>query len=227
MKPASAVLLFAFAINAYAIDYKGALQNARTVYHADGTYTESVQDTIIREQNEVTYSAQKVVIAKKKYALNDKGQPLHGNIYDGRGELKARAQFLYDSFDRLTEQRMMNLRGEVFQRIVFGYDMKGNPLSPKSETYNVAAPDMKAAPIDFTQQRETPQPLDRSQGGAVTAPQGNVPYLTEPMTTGPAPIKPDANGNYPQPQDEQSSGEKKKGFFGKLFGGGKKKEEKK
>jgi len=45
-----------------------------------------VQDVSLREQNEVTYNAQKVVIARKKYALNEKGQQLHGNIYDGRGE---------------------------------------------------------------------------------------------------------------------------------------------
>jgi hypothetical protein len=55
-----------------------------------------------------------------------------------------------------------------------------------------------------------------------------VPYLAEPATPGLAPIKPDANGNYPSTQPTaQPEGEKKRGFFGKLFGGGKKKEEKK
>ena len=227
MKLVFAAAFFASLVSASAIDYRGAAQSARTVYHTDGTYTESVQDVSLREQNEVTYSAQKVVIARKKYALNEKGQQLHGNIYDGRGELKARAQFFYDSFDRMTEQRMINLNGEVYQRIIFGYDAKGNPLPPKSETYDVKAPDMRAAPIDFTKNQEPPRTLDRSQGGP-TPQQGNVPYLAEPTTPGLAPIKPDANGNYPSTQPTaQPEGEKKKGFFGKLFGGGKKKEEKK
>jgi len=69
----------------------------------------------------------------------------------------------------MTEQRMINLSGEVYQRIIFGYDAKGNPLPPKSETYDVKAPDMRAAPIDFTKNQEPPRSLDRSQGSRCPA----------------------------------------------------------
>jgi len=223
-----AAFLLLFATTAMAKDGKSFTQNARTVYHADGTYTESVQDVTVREQREVTYSTQKVVIAKKVYLLDPKGQPLQGNIYDGKDQLKARVQFLYDEFGRMSEERMFNLQGEVFQSITFAYDNNGKALPPKSRTFNVRAPDMKPGVIDFTNPGDAPSKIDRNQGTAPGTPQqGNVPYLPETAgrsSSGMAPIRPDAKGNYTPSESE--SADKKKGFFGRLFGG-KKKDEKK
>lgn len=223
------VLLLSPALGAMAREVKKpSSANARTVYHANGTYTESVQDLSVREQNEWTYSEQKVLIARKKYLLNEQGLPLQGNIYDGRDELKARAQFLYDEFGRLAEQRMFNLQGEVFQTITFPFDSNGKALPPKSQTFNVSMPNMRTGVIDFTQQPQAPLPLDRTQGGAVnTMPsQGNVPYLPATGSENPlAPIRVDMNS---QNNGSAAQGEdgKKKGFFGRMFGS-KKKEEKK
>jgi hypothetical protein len=227
MKSLTAAALFIALIVSVASagERKTFTQNARTVYHADGSYTESVQDVTVREQREVTYSPkpQSTVIAKKVYLLDEKGQTLQGNIYDGKDQLKARAQFLYDDFGRLSEQRMFNLQGEVFQTITFRYDSNGKALPPKSQTFNVRAPDMKPGVLDFTRQGDSPNPIDRSQGSAPgTAAQGNVPYLPSDSL---APIRPDATGNYTPPA-EAETGDKKKGFFGRLFGG-KKKDEKK
>ena len=231
--PATIALIVLSIVSAMAKDNKGFSQNARTVIHADDTYTESVQDISAREQREVTYSPkpQSVVIAKKVYLLDEKGQPLQGNIYDGRDQLKARAQFLYDAFGRLSEQRMFNLQGEVFQSITFGYDTNGKALPPKSQTFNVKAPDMKPAALDFTRQGNAPGQLDRSQGDPSQAARGNVPYVQNvpgnvtPSTGGLAPIRPDANGNYTPTEPEQGA-KKKTGLLGRLFGG-KRKEEKK
>lgn len=194
---------------------------ARTVYHTDGTYTESVQDPFTREQRETTFNAQKVKIAERVYLLNERGVPVQGNVYDGRGQLKARVQILFDSFGRTSEQRMTNLQGEVYQRIMFEYDAKGNQLPPKSINYNVQAPDFKPAPIDLTGQGQTPNPLDRSQGDPNA--RGNVPTL--PAGAGqrgslpPAGIGP--NGAIPDPTT-QPPAEEKKGFFKRLFGKDKK-----
>ena len=231
--PVTAALLVVLStVAAMARDTRNFSQNARTVIHADESYTESVQDISAREQREVTYSPkpQSVVIAKKVYLLDEKGQPLQGNIYDGRDQLKARAQFLYDSFGRLSEQRMFNLQGEVYQTITFGYDSNGKALPPKSQTFNVKAPDMKPGTVDFTNQGRAPGQLDRSQGETNPAARGNVPYVQDlpgnvTPSTGLAPIRPDANGNYAPSEPEQGA-KKKTGLLGRLFGG-KKKDEKK
>lgn len=195
---------------------------ARTVYHTDGTYTESVQDPFTREQRETTFNSQKVKIAERIYLLNERGVPVQGNVYDGRGQLKARVQILFDSFGRTSEQRMTNLQGEVYQRILFEYDAKGKQMPPKSINYNVQAPDFKPASIDLTGQGQTPNPLDRSQGDPSS--RGNVPTL--PAGAGqrgslpPAGIGP--NGPIPDTSPQQPPAEEKKGFFGRLFGKDKK-----
>jgi hypothetical protein len=182
--------------------------NARTVYHGDGTYTESQQDLTTRTQKETTYNAQKVVVARKEYLLNTAGQPVHGNIYDGRGSLKARAQFLFDEFGRMSEQRMLNLSGEVYQQLTFSYDRTGKAQPPKVVNYNVSQPDMKPATIDFTQQQGSGQArgsLDRSQG--------NVPYLASDALPGAmGQATPSA-----APQQPVQPLEKKPGFFGRIF----------
>lgn len=186
---------------------------ARTAYHTDGTYTESIQDPFTREQRETTYSAQKVKLAERVYLLNERGQPVQGNVYDGRGQLKARVQVLFDSFGRTSEQRMMNLNGEVYQRIIFEYDAKGKALPAKSINYNVAQPDMKPAAIDLTGQGQLPNPLDRTQG-APTGQQGNVPMLPASGSTKlpPAGIGPGG----PMPDSTSPPAEEKKGLLGKI-----------
>lgn len=150
---------------------------ARTVYHANGTHTESIQDPITHEQREFTYDQHNVLISKKVYLLNERGLTVQGNVYDGRDVLKARASFLFDDFGRMIEQRMSNLQGEVYQSILFTYDGRGTPLPPKSRTYNVQAPDMKAAVIDFTNTGNAPPPMDRRDGNVPN--RGNVPRLPE------------------------------------------------
>ncbi len=231
LRAISAASVLLLAVPAWAQTNSPSNINARTVYHTDGTYTESVQDPFTREQREITFNAQKVKIAERVYLINEKGKPVQGNIYDGRGQLKARVQVLFDSFDRQTEQRMLNLQGEVYQRILFTYDNKGKALPAKSINYsNVKSPDIKPAPIDLTGQGRTPGALDRRQGGGTD--RGNVPTIPErgssrgslpPMGIGPGgamPGEPAAGATEQQPR---------KGFFGRIkgiFGGKEKKEEK-
>jgi hypothetical protein len=224
MKALPAIILALMpALTAVSRDTRSFGQSARTVIHADDSYTESVQDITAREQREVTYSPkpQSVVIAKKVYLLDDKGQPLQGNVYDGKGQLKARVQFLYDDFGRMSEERMYNLQGQVFQTITFGYDRNQKPLPPKSQTFNVASPNMSPATLDFTQQGQAPGALDRSQGDPSAQPRmGNVPYLPE---GGRSQVRPDTNGT----SSTQQPTEQKKGSLLKRLFGGKKKDEQK
>lgn len=212
--------LAAVASLAVAADGRKATSVAKSIYYPDKSHTEVVQDLALREQTETTYSPppSSVKISKKVYLLNEQGLPVQGNIYDGRDQLKARAQFFFDSFDRLSEQRMFNLQGEVFQRIVFSYDAKGRQLPPKSYSYNVKAPEIKAAPLDFTKPQGQAPRYDRSQGETFDTSQGNVPMLPEgAMGTGAggmAPIQIDANG---KDMNSKDSGKSKEGFFKRLF----------
>lgn len=216
MKVIALVLLAGLASAGSAAEGRKASKVVRSVYNiADGSHVECVQDLDLREQTEITFNTQGIKTARKVYLLNQQGLPTNGNIYDGKDQLKARAQFLFDSFDRLSEQRMFNLQGEVFQRIVFNYDSKGRQLPPKSVTYNVKAPDMKSAPIDFTHPRQQAPHYDRSQGELFTPGQGNVPMLPDgAMGKGSG-----ATGGttIPETTNQTQEAVKKEGFFKRLF----------
>ncbi len=125
----------------------------RTIYHKDKSRTESVNNPETREMTELTYSADNVLTVKKVFLMNDKGEPLQGNVYDGRGNLVARVQCLFDELGRRKEDRLMNLNGETFQQVLHEYGADGKALKPKVINLNTAsAPSLKPAAIDFTQQ---------------------------------------------------------------------------
>jgi hypothetical protein len=136
----------------------------RTIYHPDKSRTESLSNPETRELTETTYSPDNVVTVRKVFLLNEKGEPLQGNVYDGRGNLVARCQSIYDELGRRKEDRLVNLNGEVFQQVLHEYGADGKALKPKVINLNVATPSIKPAPIDFTQQpgAVAPTPVDAS-----------------------------------------------------------------
>ena len=166
---------------------------ARSIYHPDGTRTESVNNPDTRELTETTYDARGVVVSRHLYLLNEKGQVSQGNIYDGAGNLVARAQSYFDEFGRLKESRLFNLQGECFQQSVHEYTADGKAKKPKVINYNVRTPTMRPAVVDFT--GATPPP------GAAAPTAGTQVPATSP------------------PADEKP----KKSFLGRLFGGKKEK----
>lgn len=161
----------------------------RTIYHEDKSRTESVSDPSTREMVETTYTADNVQTVKKVFLLNPKGEPLQGNVYDGRGNLIARCQCLYDDFGRRKEDRLMNLNGETFQQVIHEYDESGKAKTPKVINLNVSAPSIKPQAIDFTQ--PTPNAADpASRFAPVKAsdtPTGNVAPVTPPADEKPKP----------------------------------------
>lgn len=128
----------------------------RTIYHPDQSRTESVSDPTTREMTETTYNASNVMTVKKVFLLNEKGEPLQGNVYDGRGNLVARCQCVYDDLGRRKEDRLMNVNGEVFQQVIHEYGADGKAKTPKVINLNAtAAPSIRPQSIDFTQQAGT------------------------------------------------------------------------
>jgi hypothetical protein len=128
----------------------------RTVYHPDNSRSETVRDMNVREMTETTYNPANAVISKKVFLLNEKGEPLQGNIYDGRGNLVARAQCYYDEFGRRREDRLTDLGGVVFQRILHEYDRNGKALPPKVVNLT-QSPTLRPEAIDFTRNGAVPQ----------------------------------------------------------------------
>lgn len=156
----------------------------RTIYHDDKSRTESVSDPYTREMVESTYTADNVLTVKKVFLLNEKGEPLQGNVYDGRGNLIARCQCLFDEMGRRKEDRLSNLNGEVFQQVIHEYETSGKAKTPKVINLNAgAAPSVKPQSIDFTQGTPAPGmgPASRFDPIAVpNMPVGNVAPVAPP-----------------------------------------------
>ncbi len=124
---------------------------ATTTLHTNGTRTDSVKDLFKHETSETIYDGQGIVIAKKKFLLNDNGDPTQGTIYDGADNVIARAQFFFDDLGRVIEERNVNTQNEVYQRVVRQYDSSGKPLQPQVFNYAVKAPNMQPSKLNFTQ----------------------------------------------------------------------------
>lgn len=147
---------------------------ARALLHQDGTRTDSIKDLNKHEITETMFSANNVVIAKKKFLLNAKGDPTQGVIYDGADNLIARVQFFFDDLGRVAEERCMNTQGEIFRRVIHRYDANGKALSTDAHNYAVKSSNMRPATIDFTHSPQRPPAATRSnapvlpgQGGAI------------------------------------------------------------
>ncbi len=171
----------------------------RTVYHPDNSRSETVRDMNVREMTETTYNPANAVVSKKVFLLNEKGEPVQGNIYDGRGNLVARAQCFYDEFGRRREDQLTNLSGVVFQRIVHEYDKNGKALTPKVVNLS-QSPTLRPEAIDFTRGAGPVVPVS-PEAGAV------------PSRFAPTPAAPTSAPTAAPSKEEAAKG----GFFKRLF----------
>ena len=144
--------------------------SGKTILHSDGTRNDSVSDPNTREMEQKTFDANNVLILRRHYRLNERGQPVMGNIYDGSGNLVARSQSFFDAYGRLQEERLSNLQGEVYQQVIHEYDDKGEAKKPKVINYKVSSPAMRPALMDFTQQQPGMAAPATSGEGRVKAP---------------------------------------------------------
>lgn len=161
-------------------------QHGKATLHDDGTKTETVKDMNKREITETTYDARGVVISKKTFLVNQNGDPIQGVIHDGAGTLVAKVMFGFDDLGRLKEERCVNTRGEVFRRVIHGYDPAGKRLRPQAFDYQVNAPNMKPASIDFTRGKAPPRGVDAGEGQAAAAPAAAVNGQPQIMSVSPS-----------------------------------------
>lgn len=177
----------------------------RTLYHADDSRTEMVKDPNTREMTESTYNTAEQLTVKKVFLLNEKGEPVQGNVYDGRGNLVARVQCLYDEFGRRKEDRLINLQGEVFQQVIHSYGADGKALQPKVVNLNAQAPTLKPEALDYTRggapgvapAAGVPAGANSSRFAPQMVPQaGQQPTATAPAGTAPAPTEEKPKTNF-------------------------------
>lgn len=153
-------------LQAQQMNYNSPL-HARAVKHEDGTYSHSIKDVRKREMIDSTYDARKVLITKKRFLLNERGDPIQGVIYDGANNLMANVQFYFDNLGRVIEERLINTQGQIFRRVIRQYDASGKALEPRAFDYAVNTPKAKVSPVDFTNSGTAANP-----NAPTAAPQG-------------------------------------------------------
>jgi hypothetical protein len=180
-------------------------------------------DNTIHEMVETTYNSNNVVTSKKKFLLNEKGLPLQGNIYDGRGKLIARCVCSYDELGRRKEDKLINLKNEVFQLVTHQYDVDGKELKPKVINMDgVAVPLAKANVEDFTQNSANASMQQRFQTNVPTdSGQARFSPLTQAelekmQNTNHASLQPQAQGGASAPAAPEPI--KKKSFLDRMRG---------
>lgn len=186
---------------------------ARSHYYEDNSHTDIVLDMNVHEMEERTYDAHGALQMRKHYLVNDLGQPTQGNVYDGRNNLVARSRIVFDEFNRIKEMQTANLQGEVFQQIIYTYDVSGKAGKPKVVNYNTKTPTFKPATVDFTKMMPPPgqeQSTPVQGGQPMTQPipnfqQGNAVQQGAPIY---------APGAEPAKQEEP----KKKSIWKRIFG---------
>jgi len=186
---------------------------ARSHYYDDNSHTDIVLDMNVHEMEERTYDAHGALQMRKHYLVNDLGQPTQGNVYDGRNNLVARSRIVFDEFNRIKEMQTANLQGEVFQQVIYTYDVSGKAGKPKVINYNTKTPTFKPATVDFTKVMPPPgqeQSTPLQGGQPMTQPipnfqQGNAVQQGAPIY---------APGAEPAKQEEP----KKKSIWKRIFG---------
>jgi hypothetical protein len=179
--------------------------SGKTTLHTDGTRTESVSDPNTGELEQKTFDANGVLLLRRLYRLNERSLPVMGNIYDGAGNLVARAQTYFDAFGRMKEERLTNLQGEVFQQIVHDYDEKGTAKTPQVINYRVSSPTMRPSMLDFTKFQQP----EAEQAAATGSSRVKAPVEMDGSPSKPSSTAPSSTS---EPAEEP-----KKGFFQRLF----------
>jgi hypothetical protein len=110
----------------------------RSIYHSDGSYTES------QEHNEgqgflqqTTYSKNGVEIQRRSITLDQRGMPDEVLIYAGgdNGKLRYRGKHLYDQLGRFSEEHLFSSDGTLIRRKVQEYSAEGKRLPLRSWDY--------------------------------------------------------------------------------------------
>lgn len=107
----------------------------RMVRHNDGSRSVTARDETTKELVITTYGPppQGELKLTRKYQLDQYGKPVTFTFSDGTGRPLVRGQYVYDSQDRVIEERWFELPSErPIRTLAQNYDAKGKRLPPQS-----------------------------------------------------------------------------------------------
>lgn len=99
----------------------------RAIYHDDGSFTESKQDTSTNALTQDTKSQSGLLVQRRLISLDAKGRPSEVLIYDGRGQYRYRGQIIYDLQGRFQEEQIYDTKSVLLRRRVQEYEPNGTP----------------------------------------------------------------------------------------------------
>ena len=107
----------------------------RAIYHSDDSFTESKQDNENQTLEQITKSANGVVLQRRMVTLDRYGRPSEILIYDGRGTFKYRGRQIYDMMGRFNEEQLYSSDGTLIRRKVQEYTPDGQKKPLRSWDY--------------------------------------------------------------------------------------------
>lgn len=108
----------------------------RVVRNSTGGRTVTSHNGNTHIQEVITYDHLNRQVLKRTYMLNRYGAPEEFMVYDGRGVVVYRGEFIYDAQDRLTEEKLYAMPGShLVRRLV--YDPFDPKRKPQSQSFGV------------------------------------------------------------------------------------------
>ena len=116
---------------------------AKTVAHADGSYTEIVTDEKEMVSRVTTYDSTGKVLGKMLNRLGSNLEPLKSYTYDPEGKPLYWTKLKHDSKGRVSEAIEYTPRNRLIRRMAFSYDSLGKLTGVRtfdSEGHEIVAP---------------------------------------------------------------------------------------
>jgi hypothetical protein len=115
-----------------AVGEEGVAIRAKTVAHADGSYTEIVTDQAEMVSRATTYNAAGKIMGKVLNRLNDNFEPLTSYNYDTAGKPLYWAEWKRDLNGRVIQVIEYTPQNKLIRRVAYSYDSFGKLTGVKA-----------------------------------------------------------------------------------------------
>lgn len=156
------------------------------IYHADGRRTERQKMGGSDQWREVTYNKNNVCETARVYWLDKQGRLMRGEIYDGKGNLKATTWYIYDKkTGQRVEERMFSAHNpkRPIRRLFYPGVFKDPRYANRITAFTYDPDDPEARPREVTDRKiRTYEPISESnkddfEPGVPTGRSGTAPAV--------------------------------------------------